>query len=210
MVLYFIINVQLKSGSILDEVVVIGYGTTKKEDATGSIQTVDQKAFNKGSITSPQELLAGKIAGVNITTNSGAPGDGAVIRIRGGSSLSASNDPLIVIDGVPIDNGGISGSRNSLNLINPNDIETFTVLKDGVHPGYKSQLEYTHHSLLRTFLKHSRLNVPDHMSIWTVRVLFQNTDTVGRYAYGLVFIKMLVKFIRYNCMFLINITEISN
>ena len=125
-----IINVQMRAGSFLDEVVVIGYGTTKKEDATGSIQTVDQKVFNKGSITSPQELLSGKIAGVNITTNSGAPGDGAVIRIRGGSSLNASNDPLIVIDGVPIDNGGISGSRNTLNLINPNDIETFTVLKD--------------------------------------------------------------------------------
>jgi len=102
-----IVNVEMSAGSFLDEVVVIGYGTTKKEDATGSIQTVDQKVFNKGSITSPQELLAGKIAGVNITTNSGAPGDGAVIRIRGGSSLNASNDPLIVIDGVPIDNGGV-------------------------------------------------------------------------------------------------------
>ena len=125
-----IINVQMIVGSVLEEVIIIGYGSTKKEDATGSIQVVNQKAFNKGSITSPQELLAGKIAGVNITTNSGAPGDGAVIRIRGGSSLNASNDPLIVIDGVPVDNGGISGSRNSLNLINPNDVETFTVLKD--------------------------------------------------------------------------------
>lgn len=125
-----IVNVALVSGEILGDIVVIGYGTTKREDATGSIQTVDEKVFNKGSITSPQELLAGKIAGVNITTNSGAPGDGAVIRIRGGSSLNASNDPLIVVDGVPIDNGGVSGSRNSLNMINPNDIETFTVLKD--------------------------------------------------------------------------------
>ena len=125
-----IVNLKMASGEILDEVVVIGYGTTKKEDATGAIQTVDEKVFNRGAITSPQELLAGKIAGVNITTNSGAPGDGAVIRIRGGSSLNASNDPLIVVDGVPLDNGDISGSRNSLNLINPNDIETFTVLKD--------------------------------------------------------------------------------
>lgn len=125
-----IINLALSAGEVLDEIVVIGYGTTKKEDATGSIQTVNEKVFNKGSITSPQELLAGKIAGVNITTNSGAPGDGAKIRIRGGSSLTASNDPLIVIDGVPVDNGGISGARNTLNLINPNDIETFTVLKD--------------------------------------------------------------------------------
>ena len=125
-----IVNVTMSSGELLDEVTIIGYGTVKREDATGSIQTVDSETFNKGSITSPQELLAGKIAGVQITTESGAPGDGATIRIRGGSSLNASNDPLIVIDGVPVDNGGISGSRNPLNLINPNDIETFTVLKD--------------------------------------------------------------------------------
>ncbi len=124
-----VINLSLRSGKLLDEVVVIGYGTVKKEDATGSIQTISTKDFNKGSITSPQELLSGKIAGVQITTG-GDPGGGSVIRIRGGSSLSATNDPLIVIDGVPVDNGGISGSRNPLNVINPNDIETFTVLKD--------------------------------------------------------------------------------
>ncbi|MEZ4847131.1 MAG: SusC/RagA family TonB-linked outer membrane protein [Bacteroidia bacterium] len=112
-----------------DEVLIIGYGTIKKEDATGSIQSVSSEVFNKGAITSPQELLAGKVAGVQITTG-GDPGAGATIRIRGGSSLSASNDPLIVIDGVPVFNDGISGSRNPLNLLNPNDIETFTVLKD--------------------------------------------------------------------------------
>ncbi|MEM9821359.1 MAG: SusC/RagA family TonB-linked outer membrane protein [Bacteroidota bacterium] len=116
--------------AVLDEVVVIGYGTVKKEDATGSVQSVDTEQFNRGSITGAQELLAGKIAGVQITTNSGAPGDGAVIRIRGGSSLSASNDPLIIVDGIPVDNTGVAGSRNFLNFINPNDIETFTVLKD--------------------------------------------------------------------------------
>ena len=125
-----IVNITMSSGELLDEVTIVGYGTVKRKDATGSIQTVDSETFNKGSITSPQELLAGKIAGVQITTASGAPGDGATIRIRGGSSLNASNDPLIVIDGVPVDNAGISGSRNPLNLINPNDIETFTVLKD--------------------------------------------------------------------------------
>ncbi len=125
-----VIDIQLVAGSMLDEIVVIGYGEVKREDLTGSVQTVGSKDFNKGAITSPQELLAGKIAGVQITTNSGAPGDGAVIRIRGGSSLSASNDPLIVVDGVPIDNGGISGSRNTLNAINPSDIESYTVLKD--------------------------------------------------------------------------------
>ncbi|MEL6986781.1 MAG: SusC/RagA family TonB-linked outer membrane protein [Bacteroidota bacterium] len=123
-------EIAMSAGEILDEVVVIGYGTVKKEDATGAIQSVSSEDFNKGAISGAQELLAGKIAGVNITTNSGAPGDGAVIRIRGGSSLSASNDPLIVIDGVPVDNGGISGARNVLNFVNPADIETFSVLKD--------------------------------------------------------------------------------
>ncbi|WP_205959807.1 SusC/RagA family TonB-linked outer membrane protein [Flammeovirga aprica] len=114
----------------LDEVVVIGYGSVKKEDATGSIETVNANDFNQGAITSPQDLLNGKVAGVNITTTGGAPGAGSTIRIRGGSSLSASNDPLIVIDGVPIDSEGVAGMQNPLNSVNPNDIETFTVLKD--------------------------------------------------------------------------------
>ncbi|RMD97278.1 MAG: SusC/RagA family TonB-linked outer membrane protein, partial [Bacteroidetes bacterium] len=123
------IDIQLEPGSILNEIVVIGYGTVKREDATGSVQTVDSEVFNRGAITGAQELLSGKVAGVQIVT-SGDPGGGAAIRIRGGSSLSASNDPLIVVDGVPVDNGGISGERNILNFINPNDIESFTVLKD--------------------------------------------------------------------------------
>ena len=114
----------------LEEVVVIGYGQVKKGDATGSVVAIDSKDFNQGAITSPQDLLVGKSAGVVITTAGGAPGSGATIRIRGGSSLNASNDPLIIIDGVPIDNNNISGSSNFLSFINPNDIETFTVLKD--------------------------------------------------------------------------------
>lgn len=114
----------------LDEFVVIGYGVQKKEDATGSVTAIDDRDFNTGSITSPIDLISGKVAGVQITTGGGAPGDAATIRIRGGSSLSASNDPLFVIDGIPVDNDGISGMRNPLNTINPNDIETFTVLKD--------------------------------------------------------------------------------
>lgn len=114
----------------LGEVVVIGYGQVKKSDATGSVVAVSSKDFNKGNITSPQDLLVGKSAGVVITTAGGAPGSGATIRIRGGSSLNASNDPLIIIDGVPIDNNNISGSSNFLSFVNPNDIETFTVLKD--------------------------------------------------------------------------------
>ncbi len=114
----------------LDEVVVIGYGQVKKQDATGSVAAVSSDDFNMGAITSPQELVVGKIAGVQITNGGGAPGAGSTIRIRGGSSLSASNDPLFVIDGVPVDNDGISGMRNPLNTIHPSDIETFTVLKD--------------------------------------------------------------------------------
>jgi iron complex outermembrane receptor protein len=114
----------------LEEVVVIGYGTVKKSDATGAVSTVSSKDFNKGSITSAQDLLVGKSAGVNLTTSGGAPGSGATIRIRGGSSLNASNDPLIIIDGVPISNSDVSGSSNFLSFVNPNDIESFTVLKD--------------------------------------------------------------------------------
>ncbi len=116
--------------SILEDVVVIGYGTVKKEDATGSVSAISAKDFNPGAITSPQDLMNGKISGVQITNSGGAPGAGSTIRIRGGSSLSASNDPLIVIDGVPIDSEGVSGMQNPLNTINPDDIDTFTVLKD--------------------------------------------------------------------------------
>ena len=123
------IDVVLGEGAILEDVVVTGYGTVKREDVTGSIQTVRAEDFNRGAITSPQDLITGKVAGVQVINN-GEPGGGAVIRIRGGSSLQAANDPLIIIDGVPVANELISGSRNILNIINPNDIETFTVLKD--------------------------------------------------------------------------------
>ena len=125
------ISVQLEQDVFaIAEVVTIGYGTVRKEDATGAVSAVTASDFNQGNITSPQELISGKIAGVQITNGGGAPGEGATIRIRGGSSLTATNDPLIVIDGVPIDNGGVAGMRNPLNTIHPNDIESFTVLKD--------------------------------------------------------------------------------
>jgi TonB-dependent starch-binding outer membrane protein SusC len=123
------VEVLLTSDAVLDDIVIVGYGTVKREDATGLVQTVNSSSFNRGAITGPQELLAGKVAGVVISTD-GTPGGGAQIRIRGESSLGASNDPLIVVDGVPLEGGGVGGSRNALNLINPNDIETFTVLKD--------------------------------------------------------------------------------
>lgn len=126
-----VINVALRTDlTALEEVVVIGYGTVKKNDATGSVSAISSKDFNKGAITSPQDLLVGKSAGVVITNSGGAPGSGATIRVRGGSSLNASNDPLVIIDGVPIDNNNVSGSSNILSFVNPNDIETFTVLKD--------------------------------------------------------------------------------
>jgi len=114
----------------LNEVVVIGYGTAEKKNLTGSITTVSSKDFLKGSITTPEQLIQGKVPGVNIITNSGQPGGGSQIRIRGGASLNASNDPLIVIDGVPFSGTTIDNAPNPLSLINPNDIETFTILKD--------------------------------------------------------------------------------
>jgi TonB-linked SusC/RagA family outer membrane protein len=126
-----VVNIALvMQSTALSEFVVIGYGVQKKGDATGSVSVIGTKDFNQGAITTPQQLLAGKSAGVVITSSSGAPGSGSTIRIRGGSSMSASNDPLIVVDGVPLDNVAISGMANPLSVVNPNDIETFTVLKD--------------------------------------------------------------------------------
>ncbi|MCB0532537.1 MAG: SusC/RagA family TonB-linked outer membrane protein [Lewinellaceae bacterium] len=123
------LDFSMSSGITLEETTIIGYGTVKKTDVTGAILTVGPKDFNKGAMNSPQELIVGKIAGVTVTTNA-EPGGGATIRIRGGSSLGASNDPLIVIDGIPVDNETVAGGRSPLNIVNPNDIETFTVLKD--------------------------------------------------------------------------------
>ena len=121
----------LEDTELLDELVVIGYGTVRKDDATGSVTAVDATKLNRGLATSPSDLLAGKVAGMSIVSSGGAPGSGSSIRIRGGSSMSASNDPLIVIDGVPVDNAtGVSGMSDPLSTINSNDIETFTVLKD--------------------------------------------------------------------------------
>ncbi len=114
----------------LSEVVVVGYGTQKKEDLTGAVTAITAKDFNPGQITTPDQLITGKVAGVQITSAGGAPGAASRIRIRGGSSLNASNDPLIVIDGVPVDNAEVKGASNALAMINPNDIETFNILKD--------------------------------------------------------------------------------
>ena len=119
------------NAEVLDEVVVIGYGVRKKDDLTGSVSTISEKDFNQGMISSPEELVNGKIAGVQIVNGGGSPTSGSTIRVRGGASLNASNDPLIVLDGVPMEVGGsVSGAGNFLSLINPNDIESMTVLKD--------------------------------------------------------------------------------
>ena len=117
--------------TVLENVVVIGYGRAKKNDLTGSVTAIKPDEKNHGLITNAQDMIQGKIAGVNITTNSGQPGTGATIRIRGGSSFNDSgNDPLIVIDGLAMDNQGVKGLSNPLSMVNPNDIESFTVLKD--------------------------------------------------------------------------------
>ena len=122
--------VMAEDSEMLEDVVVIGYGSVKKSDATGSVTAIKPDDFNKGLRTTAQDALVGKVPGVNVVSSSGAPGTGATIRIRSGASLSASNDPLIVIDGVPVDNSTIEGGGNVIGGINPDDIETFTVLKD--------------------------------------------------------------------------------
>ncbi|WP_179333597.1 SusC/RagA family TonB-linked outer membrane protein [Winogradskyella costae] len=119
-----------EDASQLDEVILVGYGSVKKDDLTGAADLLKSDDFNQGPLVSAQQLISGKIAGVSVTSGSGSPGDGQNIIIRGNGSLSLSSNPLIVLDGVPLDGGGVGGSRNPLNLINPNDIESMTVLKD--------------------------------------------------------------------------------
>ena len=133
-------NVPAKAGAMnvvlqndmqqLDDVVVIGYGVAKKKDVTGSVNLVTDKDFNKGQNLSADQLLQGKVAGVQISSASGAPGGGQNIRVRGTGSLTLNSNPLVVVDGVPMNDGTIGGSRSILNSINPEDIESMTVLKD--------------------------------------------------------------------------------
>ena len=114
----------------IDEVVVIGYGTVKKDDMTGAISAIKAEDINRGAVVNPQDMLKGKVAGLLVTPGDGGPGSGSRIRIRGSASLNASNDPLIVIDGVPVAQGAGGAMSNPLDLLNPNDIESFSVLKD--------------------------------------------------------------------------------
>ena len=124
------VTVVLEDNSTLNEAVVIGYGVAKKSDVTGSVMSIKPDSKNKGLVVNPQDLIQGKVAGVSVTSGGGTPGGGATIRIRGGSSLNASNDPLIVIDGVAMDNQGVKGLANPLSMVNPQDIESFNILKD--------------------------------------------------------------------------------
>lgn len=125
-----VIDVVLSDDAVqLKDIVVIGYGSVKKKDLTGAITSVGANDLQKGSI-SPDRMLVGKVAGVQVTPSGGAPGSGSRIRIRGGASLTASNDPLIIIDGIPVENSGVSGSPSLLSTINPNDIESMNILKD--------------------------------------------------------------------------------
>jgi iron complex outermembrane receptor protein len=120
-----------ESSSELKEVVIqVGYGSVKKKDATGAVTVLTSKDFNKGPVTSADQMIQGKVAGLQIVNGGGSPGEGATIRIRSGSSLSANNDPLYVIDGVPVAAGGVNGGRNPLSTINQNNIESISVLKD--------------------------------------------------------------------------------
>jgi TonB-dependent starch-binding outer membrane protein SusC len=125
------VEVKLVQGNqVLNEVVVVAYGTRRKGDLTSAVTAITAKDFQKGNIASSEQLLQGKVAGLQVTNGGGSAGGGSTIRIRGGASLNASNDPLIVIDGVPVDNNNLPGSGNYLNTINPNDIESISVLKD--------------------------------------------------------------------------------
>lgn len=120
----------IESTSELDEVVLIGYGTSLKKDLTGAVNLIQDESFNRGTIFSPQQLIQGKVAGVSIVNNGGAPGEGANVLIRGIGSLNLNSNPLYVVNGIPLDSGGVGGSRNPLNVINPNDIESISILKD--------------------------------------------------------------------------------
>jgi iron complex outermembrane receptor protein len=118
------------SAESLDEIVIVGYGAVRKKDATGSVTSISSKSFNKTPVVGAEQLLQGKVPGLKITSAGGQPDAKPNIRIRGGSSLSANNNPLIIIDGIPIDNTNPAGIQNPLSLVNPNDIENFSILKD--------------------------------------------------------------------------------
>lgn len=161
----------------LEEVIVVGYGTQRKSDITGSVGSVTREDFNVGQVTNAEQLITGKVAGVQITPNGGRPGSGGRIRIRGGSSLNASNDPLIVIDGVPLDNSGVSGTSNPLNFLNPNDIEAMDILKDASATAIYGSRASNGVILITT--RKGKLDQPTRVNVSSLVSVSQPTRTVG-------------------------------
>lgn len=177
-------NVVLKDDSeVLEDVVVIGYGSVKKSDLSGSVVAVKAEEMNRGAVTSPQELIMGKVPGLSVAQPNGQPGGGSTIRIRGGASLNASNDPLIVIDGIPVSNDAAPGTPSALSTINPNDIETFTVLKDASATAIYGSRASNGVIIIQTKKGSQDKIKVSYSSTYTLRDLYQRFETLNAATY---------------------------
>lgn len=177
-------NVVLKDDSeVLEDVVVIGYGSVKKSDLSGSVVAVKAEEMNRGAVTSPQELIMGKVPGLSVAQPNGQPGGGSTIRIRGGASLNASNDPLIVIDGIPVSNDAAPGTPSALSTINPNDIETFTVLKDASATAIYGSRASNGVIIIQTKKGSQDKIKVSYSSTYTLRDLYQRFETLDAATY---------------------------
>lgn len=177
-------NVVLKDDSeVLEDVVVIGYGSVKKSDLSGSVVAVKAEEMNRGAVTSPQELIMGKVPGLSVAQPNGQPGGGSTIRIRGGASLNASNDPLIVIDGIPVSNDAALGTPSALSTINPNDIETFTVLKDASATAIYGSRASNGVIIIQTKKGSQDKIKVSYSSTYTLRDLYQRFETLDAATY---------------------------
>lgn len=177
-------NVVLKDDAeVLEDVVVIGYGSVKKSDLSGSVVAVKAEEMNRGAVTSPQELIMGKVPGLSVAQPNGQPGGGSTIRIRGGASLNASNDPLIVIDGIPVSNDAAPGTPSALSTINPNDIETFTVLKDASATAIYGSRASNGVIIIQTKKGSQDKIKVSYSSTYTLRDLYQRFETLDAATY---------------------------
>ena len=177
-------NVVLKDDSeVLEDVVVIGYGSVKRSDLSGSVVAVKAEEMNRGAVTSPQELIMGKVPGLSVAQPNGQPGGGSTIRIRGGASLNASNDPLIVIDGIPVSNDAAPGTPSALSTINPNDIETFTVLKDASATAIYGSRASNGVIIIQTKKGSQDKIKVSYSSTYTLRDLYQRFETLDAATY---------------------------
>lgn len=177
-------NVVLKDDSeVLEDVVVIGYGSVKKSDLSGSVVAVKAEEMNRGAVTSPQELIMGKVPGLSVAQPNGQPGGGSTIRIRGGASLNASNDLLIVIDGIPVSNDAAPGTPSALSTINPNDIETFTVLKDASATAIYGSRASNGVIIIQTKKGSQDKIKVSYSSTYTLRDLYQRFETLDAATY---------------------------